>query len=159
MVFLLHWRLQPSVPLDASCRQLGCNFVRPSWRRPCSMLGSRSSRQCMYLYTLTRFWIWIWTVCEGVTAGLDIISYLPCRRKINLPGTVFWLPELFTMRSKTPKQTSSKIKHLSTILCLFWKFIQSTVVICCCCFNAQNYCFYLAFTYCPLLDHTNCLEC
>ena len=57
--------------------------------------------------------------------GLDInfICFLPCRGKINLTSTIFWLPELFTIRTKTPKQTNNKVKQLSTLLCLFWKFI------------------------------------
>ena len=54
------------------------------------------------------------------------------------------------------------VKQLPTVLCLLWKFMQSTMVTCCCCFNVQNDCFYLVFTYCQHLDHTsssNCLEC
>ena len=57
---------------------------------------------------------------QGSTADVNLIkfSYLPCRAsrgKINLPSTILWLPELFTIRTKTPKQTNN-IKQLPTVL-------------------------------------------
>ena len=36
----------------------------------------------------------------------------------------------YLTKSKTPRQTNNKVKQLSTILCLCWKFRQSTVAIC-----------------------------
>ena len=33
-----------------------------------------------------------------------------------LPGTIVWLPKLFTIRIKTPKQTNSKVKELHSFM-------------------------------------------
>ena len=62
----------------------------------------------------------------SVYAGFDInfISYLPCRanrEKINLAGTVFWLPESFvvcsdTLKSKTPKQSKTVVHSFMSFL-------------------------------------------
>ena len=57
--------------------------------------------------------------------------------------------------TKIVKQTNNNINSCSPVLCLFWKFMQSNVVILL--FSVQNYCFYLAVIFHQLLDNT--LEC